>query len=306
MLKKSLCRTVSLLLATAFALPASAGGDTCAPVQKFAPGVISTDELWEWRLTFAPSGNDAYWATSVGFWPATREKSFIKTSSWSAQTGWSAPEIASFSGDYADFDPFVSPDGRTLYFSSFRPIEEGGPANTDMDLWMVHRTNTGWGEPIHLGDGPNRDGYDELYASVDLHGNLYFGRVKAPFPTEDVSIFRSERLRDGTFGPAELVENVNTPQRWEFNPEISPDGRTLVFTRLDFRDALPDEGYGFGDLYVSRQDHGSFAPAINLGSCINTAADEFHPTVAWGSQTIFFARGGRTSDFYVTRLKRPR
>ena len=294
MSRNTLCRTAVLLLAAACVTPAFAADEPCAPVAKFAPGVISTTTQWEWRLTFTPSGSDAYWATSVGFWPQTREKSVIKTSTLNGNT-WSTPQVASFSGQHADFDPFISPDGNTLYFSSMRPIQAGGATNNDMDLWKVERAGNGWGTPVHLGDGPNRDGYDELYASVDNAGNLYFGRVQAPFPNEDVSIFRSRRQSDGTFGPAELVEAVNTPLYWEFNPEISPDGRTLVFTRLN-------GGFGAGDLWISRQQDGVFGEATNLGACINSASDDFHPTVVWATNTLYWANSsGGKSDFFVTQ-----
>ena len=298
------------LLASAFALallPVAAHADgTCPAVELFAPGAISTDAYWDWRLAFTPSQTEAYWATSVGWWPATRERSEIHTSRRiNTPDGWGAATTASFSGQYADFDPFVSPDGRTLYFTSMRPVN--GVAKTDMDLWKVDRVGNAWGTPEHL-DLPSIAGFDELYPSIDRAGNLYFARVKAPVPTTDVAIYRSKRQADGSFGAAELVPGgINTTARWEFNPEISPDGRTLVFVRLDLPDALPDMGLGFGDLYVARlDDAGGFGLGTNLGPCVNTAGDDFHPTVLWDRNLLFLARApGRPSDFYVTPLRLP-
>src|SRR5690606_41021778 len=80
-----------------------------------------------------------------------------------------------------------------LFFSSMRPV--AGEARADMDLWMVRRTPWGWGTPEHLGREVNADGYDELYPSVDLLGNLYFARVKAPVPTEDRSEEHTSELQ---------------------------------------------------------------------------------------------------------------
>lgn len=278
----------------------------CPNVDKFEPGVVSTDALWEWRLSFDPTRTRAYWATSTDFWPVTREQSVIRTST-RGPGGWTAPVVASFSGEHADFDPFVSPDGSALYFSSMRPVDGLGKA--DMDLWVARRTaEGGWGEPEHLGDGPNIDGWDELYPSIDLQGNLYFARVEAPVPFGDVDIWRSRRLPDGTFGPAErLGPQINTPERWEFNPEVSPDGHSLLFVRLDLPDELPDAGHGFGDLYVARRPAGGdFGAGVNLGGCVNTEADEFHPTVLWERGKLFFARSvDGTSDFFETRLRLP-
>ena len=297
----------SLLLALS-ASPAALAGDAsaCPPVEKFAPGVVSLDNRWEWRLSFTPLRTRLYFAATQGWWPGTREQATILTAHRRWDGSWSTPEPASFSGVHSDFDPFVSPDGLTLYFSSMRPV--AGREKADMDLWMVRRTWTGWGEPVHLGAAVNAEGYDELYSSVDLWGNLYFARVKAPVPTEDVEIWRSKRRWDGSFGaPEKLGSGVNTPERWEYNPEISPDGRTLLFARLDLPgDGVEDEGYGFGDLYVSRLRNGRFTEAKNLGPCVNTALDEFHPTVLWERDMLYFAKDiGAPSDFYRTPLRLP-
>ncbi len=286
------------LLACLLSLPAQAGGhgDTCPPVRKYAEGTLSTPQ-WEWRLSFAPSRLRAYWSTTAGWWPGTRERATILTARW-WPWGWGEPEVASFSGIHSDMDPHVSPDGRTLVFSSERPVPDA--AGGRMDLWKVERTPRGWGAPVHLGAAVNSAG-DELYASTDRHGNLYFGSDR----TGEWNIYRARRLPDGRYAPAQaLGAGVNSAERWEFNPEISPDGRTLVFTRLDFPgDPLPDLGHGFGDLYASRLRDGQFTPARNLGPCVNTQWDEFHPTVLWEHGLLFYARDiGQPSDFYVTRL----
>ena len=297
----------ALCLALSAALPATAASQ-CPAVQTFAPGVISTDDHWEWRLSFVPSGKQAYWATSVGWWPGTREQAYIMTSDL-RPSGWSQPRVASFSGVYSDFDPFVSPDGMTLFFSSMRPVN--GVEKQDMDLWKVRRQSDGsWGQPVHLGNEVNAEGYDELYSSADNHGNLYFARVMAPIPFEDVDIWRSKLRPDGTYGaPEKLGPGVNTPERWEFNPEISPDGRTLLFVRLDLPwDDLPDAGYGFGDIYVARGPRatGVFGTGVNLGPCVNTENDEFHPTMRWRENILYFAQdAGAPSDFHRTPVVLP-
>ena len=301
----SLTQHALILLCLAAPAAASAGNAKCPPVEVFAPDVISTD-LWEWRLSFTPDRRTAYWSTSVGWWPGTRERAEIRTSTRRARDTWSAPVVTAFSGIHADMDPFVSPDGRHLFFSSMRPVD--GVEKVDMDLWVMRRYGKRWGDPVHLAEA-SVDGEDELYPSIDRQGNLYFARVGAPVPTGDVGIWRSQRRPDGSFAPAEKIgPTVNTAERWEFNPEISPDGRTLLFVRLDRPDdGLPDAGYGFGDIYVSRLVGGDFGPALNLGPCVNTAADEFHPTVLWDRRQLYFARDpGAPSDFHRTLLRLPR
>ena len=292
------------LLAACGAAPWARAASECPAVATFAPGVVSLPRRWEWRLAFEPARDRAYWASTQGFWPQTRERAFV----WTAQrenNTWSTPQVASFSGQWTDFDPFVSPDGHTLFFASSRPAHGDGE-RSDLDLWKVERDASGWGEPQHLGAAVNADGFDELYPSVDAEGTLYFARVAAPVPTGDVDIWRSRRGADGVYGaPEKLGAGVNTPERWEFNPEISPDGRRLLFVRLDLPDdELPDQGRGLGDLYLSEAQGTDFGVAQNLGPCFNTARDEYHPTVLWESGTLYFVRGdGSSSDFQRTELE---
>ena len=52
-------------------------------------------------------------------------------------------------GPLALTDPFVTPDGDRIYFSSIRPVD--GVQRADADLWMVQRSASGWSEPVHLG-----------------------------------------------------------------------------------------------------------------------------------------------------------
>jgi hypothetical protein len=278
------------------AAAAGQGGEPAAEL--VAPGVLS-DAQEQWRITFTADGRTAYFASSPGFFPVTRQATIYV--SRLVDGAWTAPEVAPFSGRYSDIDPFVAPDGRRLYFSSIRPVD--GVVRGDIDLWYVERTANGWGEPVRLGPEVNTDA-DELYASADARGTLYFASgPPSPQPGRHWDIYRAERAGDG-FAPREaLPAAVNTSPApggglqaaWEFNPEISPDGRTLVFA------SLRPGGHGLGDLYVSRFERGAWTPARNLGPPVNTAADEYHPTLSPDGRMLWFARrvsrqtGG---DFY--------
>ena len=236
----------------------------------FAQGVIS-DAREQWRITFTPDGKTAYFASSAGFFPFTRQATIYV--SHLVGGAWSAPEVASFSGRYSD-----------------------------IDLWMVERTPDGWGEPIWLGPNVNSPTADELYPSVSAAGTLYF--ASGPFfpqPGRHYDIYSAERQGDGFAPRVALGAGVNTApvaggglqDAWEFNPEISVDGRTLVFT------SLRPGGFGLGDLYVSHLERGAWTPARNLGPLVNTAADEYHPTLSRDRRTLWFVRRGPApGNFY--------
>jgi Tol biopolymer transport system component len=178
----------------------------------------------------------------------------------------------------------------------------------DIDLWMVERTSDGWGEPIHLGPEVNSPGTDELYPSVSADGTLYF--ASGPFfpqPGRHFDIYRAERQGDGfaprqALGPAinttPSAGDITLQDAWDFNPEISVNGKTLVFT------SLRQGGYGLGDLYVSHLENGEWTPARNLGPLVNTASDEYHPTLSRNMQELYFVRRiPARGNFYVIDTK---
>ncbi|MDQ3069964.1 MAG: hypothetical protein M3R55_09580 [Acidobacteriota bacterium] len=265
--------------------------------QIFAPGSIS-DANEQWRITFTPDGRTAYFAESEKFFPFTR-KATIYTSTL-GNGGWSAPVVAPFSGTHSDIDPFITPDGQRLYFSSIRPV--AGATRGDIDIWMVERTAQGWSEPMHLGPEVNTDG-DELYPSASSDGTIYFASgPQAPAAGKHYDIYRARRAGKGFSSREVLGAGINTqpaatdpgPQAaWEFNPEVSADGTLMVFT------SLRPGGHGLGDLYVSRFARGEWTPAQNLGAAVNTSADEYHPTLSRDQTQLYFVRRGPApGDFY--------
>jgi Tol biopolymer transport system component len=98
--------------------------------------------------------------------------------------------------------------------------------------------------------------------------------------------YRSKRAADGSYPNAELLpETVNAPGSWNFNPFISNDGKTLVFT------SQRRGGAGKGDIWVSQIGaSGDFEAPRNLGPLINSADEEFHATISPDKKALFFVR----------------
>ena len=90
---------------------------------------------------------------------------------------WSEPAPVAFSDPrWRDSDPWLAPDGRTLYFVSDRPTASR-PHKRDLDLWRATRTAHGWSAPEHLGDTVNSTGYE---LGPEVHdGVLYFASTRA-------------------------------------------------------------------------------------------------------------------------------
>ena len=91
MQRRPLARSLVAALSLAAAPAAFADAASCTPAQEFAPGVISSPDLFESRLTFTPDRNTAYWsATSEPAPPGSDIIAAVLTSTRTAG-GWSAP-----------------------------------------------------------------------------------------------------------------------------------------------------------------------------------------------------------------------
>ncbi len=70
---------------------------------------------------------------------------------------------------YSVMHPYLSPDGKTLYFTSDMPGGQGG-----FDIWMSEQQSSGsWGKPVNLG-APINTSRNETFPTIGADGTLYF------------------------------------------------------------------------------------------------------------------------------------
>jgi hypothetical protein len=167
-----------------------------------------------------------------------------------------------------------------------------------------------WSAPVNLGPIINTTPYFEQGPAISKDGlSLYF-HSNGPGGFGPPDIYVSQRPSvDAPWGPPQnLGPNINT-SAGEASPMLSPDGH-----RLYFQSARPG-GFGGTDLYVSRRhnkrDDFGWQPAENLGSGVNTSAQEQQPWVfeddTTGTTTLYFTSnrpgGLGGSDIYASELQ---
>jgi hypothetical protein len=244
-----------------------------------APGVVSTGD-YESHPAFTPDGSELYFLKSTpsfDFWT-------IVVSSRGPR-GWEQPRVATFSGHYSDADPFISADGRQLYFISNRPVElrPDAPPRKDLDIWVVERAGAreAWGKPRHLPEPVNGPG-NEWFPTIAADGVLYFGSDREGGKGR-TDLWRCRRAPDSTYAPAEnLGDSLNTAFN-EFEPWIAPDQSYLVF----MGGGRPESRGGF-DLYLSHNRGGTWSRAINLGDKVNSSGNELSPHVSFDGRTFYW------------------
>jgi hypothetical protein len=149
-----------------------------------------------------------------------------------------------------------------------------------------------WSTPVNLGAPVNAPNTATFFPAISKDGlSLYFTANPRPDSLGGWDIYVSRRASvDAPWGPPEnLGPNINTPYD-ETAPFLSTDGH-----RLYFESNRPD-GFGGMDLYVSRRkdtsDDFGWEPAENLGSGVNTIANEAGPSVYeddTGTTVLYFA-----------------
>ncbi|TPW16852.1 MAG: Xaa-Pro aminopeptidase-like protein, partial [bacterium] len=193
---------------------------------------------------------------------------------------WAEPRVAPFSGTHRDADPFITADGRRLYFISDRPVD--GKAREDMDIWVMHRTDGGdWGEPTNLGAPVNSTG-NEWFPTVASGGNLYFGSDR-PGGYGVTDLYRVPHTTGGYAGVENLGSGINSAAD-EYEGCIAPDESFLVFMAA----GRPDSRGG-ADLYISFNEKKAWSAPRNLGPVINRPAMEISACLSPDGKYFFFS-----------------
>src|SRR4030095_781756 len=230
----------------------------------FAPGIVSTGD-YESHATFTPDGREIYFLKMA--------PNFSRWSIFVSQYkngSWSQPEVASFSGQYQDADPYVTSDGKHFYFISDRPVEAGGARQSHHDIWVMDKTESGWSAPHHLPAPVNSDA-DEFYPIALKNGTLYFGSLRNG--ANGVSdIYRAVPVKDGIYTVENLGPPVNTGAG-EYEAFVTEDERLMLLAITRRPDSLGDI-----DLYVShKQPNDKWSEPVNLGPEINSPGRELSP-----------------------------
>ena len=209
--------------------------------------------------------------------------------------------------------PTLSLDGHRLYFASNRTAvgSLGG-----FDLYVSRRRDNrddfGWEAPVNLGSAINTaaDETDAAFLEDEATGVtiLYFTSNRPGGPGGD-DIYASTLQADGTFGPAALVAELDTPSD-DMQPAIRRDGLE-IFLGSD----RPGTN-GASDLWVATRASTAdpWSVPVNLGPIVNSPprppdveqSNDFRPSLSFNGTALYFAsalRPGNVSgmfDLWVT------
>jgi outer membrane protein OmpA-like peptidoglycan-associated protein/tetratricopeptide (TPR) repeat protein len=111
--------------------------------------------------------------------------------------------------EYSVGHPWLSHDGKTMYFASDMPGGFGG-----VDLYLIKRDDAGnWGNPVNLGDKVNTEGNEMFPFFEEISGKLFFAS-NGHQGLGGLDIFITSIKSDSAFGK---VLNAGTPMNTQYD-----------------------------------------------------------------------------------------
>lgn len=185
------------------------------PIQSpliFGDGIISTGDD-ESHPAFTPDGQTLYFLKNT---PLFNHWTIVI--SHYANGKWGTPTVAPFSGQYSDADPFITSDGRKLFFISTRPVDGKSKQDTELGVGFLTKTHEAALAAILAGSND----YDDL--------QVVYYEVEHP---ENETEQRFKDLWEITGFIASDGFEWLFEQSWSFDDFVS------IFTEIGFTEALP-------------------------------------------------------------------
>ncbi len=185
---------------------------------------------------------------------------------------------------FTEYNPVVSADESLIAYTVLKPADSRSSQSFVEQIMVLKKEGNTWGTPqqLKLSSGFNAGtaglSADGQQMIIYLNGGATGG-----------GLYMMWRKGDGWGSPQELVGDINSRYQ-ESTASITPDSRTIYFA------SNRPGGFGGMDIYKSElQSNGSWGRAENLGSAVNSAADEDAPFIHPDGRTLFFTSKGHGS-----------
>jgi len=225
-------------------------------------------------------------------------------------------EVASRDAEYL---PALSADGTLLFFTRAGERKAKGDLISKPFEEFTWARRTGPATPfdsgVRLEDPFNRSGgYGGASISVD-NRSLYLA-IKSPAPgnPENIDLYSTRySLMEDTgdeqvylWTDPEPLSVLNTPDGWESQPAISPDGQTLYFAAIRPGTTPDEHGNPTIDVLASHWNGTQWTEAVVLPAPINGPCSDKAPFLHPDGRTLYFASnrepGGGGYDIWMSKL----
>lgn len=195
-----------------------------------------------------------------------------------------------------EYLPMITADNSMMLFTRKVPFVQKAIAwdsDKEMELFSKSTRNKITGE-FDKGQGmpfPFNKGNGEGGATMSIDNkHLFFTIINNEAGVINADIYFSDfSVLDGEWSVPKKVPGINDPERWDSQPSLASDGKTLYFA------SDRKGGRGGVDLYLTVKDpvSGEWSKPENLGATINTNGDEMSPFMHSDFQTLYFSSNGQ-------------
>jgi OmpA-OmpF porin, OOP family len=197
--------------------------------------------------------------------------------------------LALVNSSYDEQNPVLSPDGKTLYLTIANHPQNTGGIKDPGDIWFSVWVGDRWSAPVHAGSLLNNRGYNGVAGISAGNSELFllshYTKNGDNPNTQGISV--SQRTGTNWSTP----QNISIPyflnRSSMLTGQLDENLSVFVFSAESYNTL------GAEDLYVCSKRSGQWTEPVNLGSKINTAFQEFSPSLSSDGRRLFFASNGR-------------
>lgn len=204
---------------------------------------------------------------------------------------------------YADYAPFISPEGDALYFTSRRKDSSNNEKDPlgyyYEDIYRCTKTENNWGKAEDLGQPLNTNLNDACLGFSKDGKIMYLFRTEPDLVGGD--IYFSELKNNQWSEPKKFSARLNENGYVESSLTVSPNEQVIYFS------SNRPGGYGGKDIYrIIKLPNKEWSLPQNLGAVINTPYDEDAPFIASDGQTLYFSSKGHLNmggyDIFMSKM----
>jgi len=208
--------------------------------------------------------------------------------------------------EYSEYNPLLSPDGKTLYFSRKNHPENIGGEKDKEDIWFSELDENGkWMLAKNMGSQFNNS-FPNFVNTIST----------TPDGKSVIMVLGNKYVKDGKKSLAGVSISSNVGGQWtkpvslNITNDYNYNEKANYFLTNNRKTLLMsverDDSKGDRDLYVTFMgDDSVWTEPLNLGNTINTAAEESGPFLAIDDKTLYFSSNGFSgfggSDIYVSK-----
>jgi hypothetical protein len=275
-------------LGVAFLSAAAACASGSPPAESGHPEVVGAETISVgnvYRGTFTPDGDTLYYFKSV----TEGQEEYRIFRAHRTGGSWSPPERVILGGNHSDLYPAITPDGRRMVFSSYRPAPGDTSSRPSAYLWYVEREGASWGRPVFMAEASDW-GHYHSQPIFDARGDLHFSRSDWDYRGHSEHVSRWDGSRygqaDSSHAWLALRDRVAAGQHlYETTP-----GHDGTFTVLVIGARSEGQRPGPPDLYVSFRSDTGWTEPRPLRAGVNTPVTENFAFYGPGGRELYFVR----------------